>query len=69
MANLAVSQPFNRRMNVRNRHEQTPLHTAAESGATEIVRLYIEMGADIMGQDNDGRTPLHLAAKNGHSQQ
>ena len=53
-------------MDNRNDHGQTPLHTTAERGSMEVVRLYIQIGADIMAQDKDGRTPLHLAAGNAH---
>ncbi|KAK3172953.1 hypothetical protein OEA41_006279 [Lepraria neglecta] len=53
-------------MDNRNDYGQIPLHTTAEKGSMEVVRLYIQIGADIMAQDKDGRTPLHLAAGNGH---
>ena len=32
----------------------------------QLYKLLIAAGADVNQQDNDGRTPLHLAADNGH---
>ena len=45
----------------------TPLMIAAKSGNTETVTLLMERGANIEAQDNEGRTPLLLAA-NGERQ-
>ncbi|KAJ7886961.1 hypothetical protein B0H13DRAFT_2342598 [Mycena leptocephala] len=39
---------------------QTPLHLAAETGLTEIIRL-LDRGADINAPNDDGWTPLQLA--------
>ena len=47
----------------------TPLHFAvsvmttgyAKGTAIEVVQLLLDQGADIRAQDNEGRTPLHLA--------
>jgi ankyrin repeat protein len=41
----------------------TPLHTAAEKGFTEIVKLLLSQSARIDAKDFRGYTPLHLAAQ------
>ncbi|KAL6401792.1 ankyrin repeat protein [Ilyonectria robusta] len=55
-------------MDDRNYSGQTPLHSAVEAGAIDVVRLYVEEGADRSAQDNGGRTPLHLAAEKDNNQ-
>ncbi|KAH9046078.1 ankyrin repeat-containing domain protein [Lactarius hengduanensis] len=43
----------------------TPLHLAADSGAsTEVMKLLIGHGADVNAKTDDLRTPLHLASQN-----
>lgn len=44
----------------------TPLHGAAGFGRFEIVKLLLRTGAKVNLRDNEGRTALDLAAKNGH---
>lgn len=45
----------------------TPLHTAAEKGYPQLVRLLLQRGARPNATDARGMTPLHWAAKKGHS--
>ena len=40
----------------------TPLHLASLNGQVEPASMLIERGADVTAQNNDGLTPLHLAA-------
>ncbi|XP_051134101.1 putative E3 ubiquitin-protein ligase XBAT31 [Andrographis paniculata] len=51
-----------------NRHKQTPLMLAATNGKLSCVEKLIEAGANILMFDSvNGRTCLHYAAYNGHS--
>jgi uncharacterized protein len=45
----------------------TPLGTAANFGATEIVRVLLEHGADTEKTSDSRHTPLHVAAANGYA--
>jgi pectate lyase len=42
------------------------IHTAAVVGDLARVRAFLENGIDINVKDNQGNTPLHLAAQGGH---
>lgn len=42
------------------------LFAASESGDTERVREFLEAGANVNVKNNEGCTPLHLAASYGH---
>ncbi|XP_013384855.1 ankyrin repeat and protein kinase domain-containing protein 1-like [Lingula anatina] len=46
----------------------TPLHMAAQHGATQCVQLLLQHGADPNIQDWRGRTPLHWAVELGATQ-
>ncbi|XP_042857273.1 uncharacterized protein LOC122243691 isoform X2 [Penaeus japonicus] len=50
-----------------SRYGRTPIHIAAELGATEILETFLQKcprGANI--KDRKGMTPLHFAAERGH---
>ena len=47
-------------------HEYDPIHAAASTGQTNIVKILIAKGADIDKQDDAGRTPLMLAILKNH---
>lgn len=58
-------------LNLRNGEGQTPLHFVANSGeceddllASQVVARFLAAGAEPNTQDNNGATPLHLAAAN-----
>ena len=40
------------------------LHLAIEGNCPDLLKYFIEKGADINSQNNEGNTPLHLALKN-----
>jgi ankyrin repeat protein len=44
--------------------ENTPLHSAAESGRLEIARVLLKSNAEVNSRNDDGYTPLFLALKN-----
>ena len=47
-------------------HGQTALHAAVGRGSYQITELLLDHGANIRAQDDDGNTPLLLAAIGGH---
>jgi ankyrin repeat protein len=46
----------------------SPLHEAARSGSTEVLRLLLDHGANASLTDGDGKTPLDLASERGHAE-
>ncbi|XP_046592111.1 E3 ubiquitin-protein ligase MIB2 isoform X2 [Neodiprion lecontei] len=49
------------RVDLRNNRRQTPLHLATSQGHLELVELLVQHHADILAQDEDGDTALHIA--------
>jgi hypothetical protein len=49
-------------VNHRDEDGWTPLHTAVEAGAKDVVRLLLAHGADPTAETDDAVTPLSLAA-------
>jgi ankyrin repeat protein len=47
----------------RNEHEGSPLHHAAAVNRPDMVRLLIDLGADVNATDSTGGTPLTTAAR------
>ncbi|WP_348252599.1 ankyrin repeat domain-containing protein [Trichocoleus desertorum] len=45
----------------------SPLHLAAYYGQTSVAEVLIAKGADIAAKNDCGRTPLHIAAREGDS--
>jgi ankyrin repeat protein len=45
----------------------TPFETAINKGYLDVIKVFVEKGADVKATDQDGDTPLHWAAANGHS--
>lgn len=51
----------------RSSNNSTPLHIAARTGQSYLVKKTIDYGSEIDAQDTLGRTPLFLAMAKGHT--
>ena len=47
-------------------HGNSPLHDAANVGSLSVVRVLLELGADVNARCNSGWTPLLRACNAGH---
>ncbi|MBT5713699.1 hypothetical protein HOI71_21800, partial [Candidatus Poribacteria bacterium] len=50
----------------RDKDGRTPMHEASTGGAIDVIRAFIDAGADVTATDDDGETPLDRAAAHGH---
>ena len=50
-------------VNVHDNHRNTPLHFAAFRGHLEVVRMLLELKANVDSLNDEGLTPLHQASK------
>jgi Ankyrin repeats (3 copies) len=53
-------------LKVRDMGGRSLLHMAAAKGFVDIASLFLDEGVAVDDLDNDGNTPLHLAAREGH---
>ncbi|KAM0256388.1 hypothetical protein ACHAQJ_005039 [Trichoderma viride] len=60
-----LESPFQPRVNIEAKNEITPLHKAAWSGKTDVVKRLLDLGADIEARNKHDNTPLHDAARSG----
>ena len=51
--------------NIVNKNGQAALHHSAQSGNYELIRYFVDKGADIHQKTKDGDNCLHIAARNG----
>lgn len=59
---VMTKEPNNRYRNVLNRIGSTPFFLAAKAADVEMMRLLVELGADPLLPNEDGTTPLMVAA-------
>ena len=55
-------------VNAKDRHGHTPLIAAAKEGQKDFVMDLLHRGADLTSTSAKGKTALHYAAANGHSE-
>lgn len=53
-------------VNVFDREGMTPLHKSVMDGNFELVKLLVEVGADVRLASRDGWSALHIASFGGH---
>ena len=55
-------------VNAKDRHGHTPLIAAAKEGQKDFVLDLLHRGADLTSTSTKGKTALHYAAANGHTE-
>ena len=55
-------------LNIKNNESQTPLHIAAITRNSSVLKSLIQHGADLSIQDNKGHTVMHILCEKGDSQ-
>lgn len=48
-------------------HYRSPMHAAAFNDQVECIQLLLSRGGNVDAIDQSGRTPLIMAAENGHA--
>jgi ankyrin repeat protein len=56
-------------VNVRDKVDWTPLHSASNNGKPEIVQVLLSHGAKVNAENDLGETPLHLARQGEYGSQ
>lgn len=54
------------KVDVKDKHDMTPLYYAAVGGHKDVCEYLISKGADVNAKDNQGISPLAQALKNKH---
>lgn len=63
-----LSEPFDKICNTAKKNGWTPLACASDAGNMDkIAELLVSMDVDVDERDYEGRTPIALAARNGHA--
>ena len=65
LLNLTLHQEGPNCINSKNKHDETPLHLASNTGKIDIMEYLLKHGADVWIKNDKGQIPLNLAAKNG----
>uniref|UniRef100_A0A7S0S0X3 Uncharacterized protein n=1 Tax=Chlamydomonas leiostraca TaxID=1034604 RepID=A0A7S0S0X3_9CHLO len=63
----AVERSLEFDINQRDKLQRTALHWAAEMGRIEAAEALMDYGVDVAAQECNGRTAIHLAAREGHA--
>ena len=50
------------RLEIRDKYQRTPLHSATRYGALKAASFLLERGSDFNAKDENGNSPLHLAS-------